>query len=85
MAAAGVGVRALAALAPQDAAAAEALTRQARAAYERTMTALGTPRPPTSPESDLLAPLVDAAVGKMAGQARDRAEARIRELVRAGS
>jgi len=76
---------ALAALAPQDAAAAEALTRQARAAYERTMTALGTPRPPTSPESDLLAPLVDAAVGKMAGQARDRAEARIRELVRAGS
>jgi hypothetical protein len=75
----------LAALEPQDTAAAEALTRQARAAYERTTTALGTPRPPTSPESDLLAPLVDAAVGGMAGRARDRAEERMREMIRGGS
>jgi hypothetical protein len=72
----------LAALEPQDTAA-EALTWQARAAYERTTTALGRPRPPTSPESDLLAPLVDAAWGEVADRAGAKLEARIRELVRA--
>lgn len=72
---------ALAELDPQDAAAAAALALQAQAAYERTATALGTPRPPTSPESDLLAPWVDAVVGEVAGRAGDRVGEWIKEIV----
>jgi hypothetical protein len=52
---------ALAGLPPDRAA--EAVTRQARAAYDRAAAALGLPRPPTSPESDYLEPLLGGMPG----------------------
>ena len=57
---------------------AAALVGQARRAFERTAAALGDPRPPTSPDADLLAPLVDAAVGEGAGRLGDRIAVRVR-------
>ena len=53
---------ALAGLGPEDAADARALAVQVAASYERATAALGAPLPPTSPEHDYTAPLVDALV-----------------------
>ena len=51
---------ALAELGPEDAAASRLLAGQVSASYDRAAASLGAPRPPTSPESDYTAPLVDA-------------------------
>ncbi len=50
----------LAELGPEDAATSRALALQAAASYDRAAAALGAPQPPTSPEPDYAAPLLDA-------------------------
>jgi hypothetical protein len=59
-------------LPPESAVAAGAVARQAAAAFDRTLRALQVPEPPTSPESDWLAPIQDA----MGPLRRDLADAR---------
>jgi hypothetical protein len=64
----------LAALPPDLAVQAHAVRMQADASYRRTAAALGLPEPPESPETDLVGPLVEIAVGQLA----DLAESEIR-------
>jgi hypothetical protein len=49
-------------LAPADPVARQVLAGQARAVFDRTVEALGGPRPPASPAADYLEPLADSAV-----------------------
>lgn len=65
---------ALAALPPDLAVQAHAVRMQADASYRRTAAELGLPEPPESPETDLVGPLVEIAVGQLA----DLAESEIR-------
>jgi hypothetical protein len=48
-------------LAPTDAGVRQAMADQARAVFDRTLDALGGPKPPVSPELDLLAPVKELA------------------------
>jgi hypothetical protein len=63
---------------PHGAVDAEALARQAREAFDRTATAMGEPRPPTSPDSDYWAPVKDLAVDELTGRGADKIADRVR-------
>jgi hypothetical protein len=60
---------------------ADALARQAEAAFDRTATALGIPAPPRSPDVDLMAPIRDAVVGEAASWGARKGVDGVREFI----